>query len=70
MKEGALLKERSESEVKVVGAAANHPGGALELDARLDGESCSDDDWRRDKDREGGGRGLDDRLISLYSGSP
>lgn len=34
-----------ESEVKVVGvgAAADHPGGALEQDARLDGERSYDD---------------------------
>lgn len=32
-----------ESEVKVVGAAADHPDGTLEQDARLDGERSSDD---------------------------
>lgn len=36
------LKE-CESEVKVVGAAAGHPGGTLEQDARLDGERSSGD---------------------------
>lgn len=44
MGEGRALLEENESEVKVVGAAADHPGEAVELDARLDGECCSDDD--------------------------
>jgi len=45
-----------ESEVKVVGAAADHPGDTLGQDARLDGERSSDYK-RRDKEREGEGRG-------------
>lgn len=46
----------NESEVKVVGvgAAADHPGGTLEQDARLDGERSSNHYRRRDKEREGG----------------
>lgn len=54
MKEG-LLEERG-GEEKGVGAELDHPGGALELDERLDGESSSDG-WRRDKDREEEGGG-------------
>lgn len=45
-----------------VGAAADHTGGALEQDARIDGERCTDG-WRRDKDREGGGGVLGDTCI-------
>lgn len=49
----------NESEVKVVGvgAAADHPGGTLEQDARLDGERSSNHYRRRDKEREGGVEG-------------
>lgn len=49
----------NESEVKVVGvgAAADHPGGTLEQDARLDGERSSNHYRRRDKEREGGREG-------------